>query len=115
MSTQWIDLEFGGGDVEKGQLPGFAAAHIVVKQATTDEDGQAVYLSNQCLGPTELEWEVARLKQELNEILVKGRRAFRDYESRTHEAIRRKQALRAGASSARGEGQHPGPDANPVP
>jgi hypothetical protein len=99
MSTNWLELDFGGGDVEKGQLPG-AVAHIVVKHMK-DVDGEPVYLSHQCVGPNELRWEAGRLKDELDEILAKGERAFRDYQSTTRAAIERKHARKLSVDTER--------------
>lgn len=109
MVGDWLGLKFLGGDVEKGQLPG-AVAYIVVQRAKMDADGDPVHLSNQCFGPNELEWKVTRRKRELDEILVKGRWAFREYESRTCEAIQRKHASKAAADKDTKRVEESGPD-----
>ena len=58
-------LDFRGGDIERGQLPG-AVAHISLRNFSHDESGQ-VHISHDCMGPAELEGEVNRLKAELDE------------------------------------------------
>lgn len=78
MSTYNLDLVFHGGDVEKGELPG-AIAYVGVKQwIENDENGQ-VLISHQCVGPSEWEAEITRLKRELDELLVAEKRAFENY------------------------------------
>jgi hypothetical protein len=88
MSTYTFDLDFGGGDVEQGELPG-AVAYISLKHKA-----EQVHISFQCVGPAELEGEVNRLKAELNEVLRLGRQRFKDYELKTKEAIFRKHEQR---------------------
>lgn len=88
MATYTFDLDFRGGDVEQGQLPG-AVTHISLKSFSRDEAGQ-VHISHQCMGPTELEVEVNRLKVELDVLLRQGRQHFKDYEAKTKAAISRK-------------------------
>ncbi len=89
MAVYIFDLDFRGGDVEQCQLPG-AVARILLKACSRDESG-LVYISNDCMGPTELEVEVNRLKAELDELLRRGRKRFKEYKSRTKDAISRKQ------------------------
>lgn len=83
-----FDLDFRGGDIERGQLPG-AVAYISLRNFSRDESGQ-VHISHDCMGPAELEAEVTRLKAELDKLLRRGLRCFRDYEAKTKEAISRK-------------------------
>lgn len=88
MATNTFDLDFKGGDVKQGQLPG-AIAHIVLKAYKRDESG-LTYISNDCLGPIELETEVTRLKGELDELLRRGRKLFKEYEDKTKNDISKK-------------------------
>ena len=72
-----FDLDFWGGDIEQGELPG-AIARISLKSFSRDKSGQ-VHISHDCMGPVELESEVNRLKAELDEVLRLGRQRFKNY------------------------------------
>lgn len=89
MATYTMGLHFTGGDVEKGQLPG-SVAYITLQRYGQDEETGQILVSHQCVGPTELEAEVGRLKAELDELGRKGRREFQEYGTRTVAAITRK-------------------------
>jgi hypothetical protein len=78
MSTYNLELVFLGGDVEKGELPG-AIAYVGVKQWIEEDENGQVLISHQCVGPSEWEAEITRLKRELDELLVAGKRAFEKY------------------------------------
>ena len=88
MGTWTFDLDFRGGDVTAGQLPG-AVAHISLKNHSLDDSG-VIHVSHQCMGPTEVEAEVKRLKAELDEIAKRGRQKFHRYEADTVKAIEEK-------------------------
>jgi len=88
MKTFTFNLDFGGEDVERGQLPG-AVARVSLKNFSRDKSDQ-IHISADCVGPGELEDEVNRLKAELDEVLRRGRQLFKDYEAKTKAAIRRK-------------------------
>ena len=88
-ATYRFALHFAGGDVRQGQVPG-AVAQIRLQNWTEDDDG-TIFVSAQCMGPTELLHQVNRLKEELDEILRRGKRRFKDYQSETLKAIREKQ------------------------
>lgn len=88
MATFTFDLDFKGGDVKQGQLPG-AIARIVLKGCTGDESG-LTYISNDCMGPSELETEVTRLKVELDKLLRRGRKLFKEYKDKTKNDISQK-------------------------
>lgn len=88
MAVYTFDLDFKGGNVEQGHLPG-AVAHIVLNRCSSDESG-LVYISHDCVGPIELEGEVNRLKAELDELLRRGRKRFKEYKAKTIDAISRK-------------------------
>lgn len=75
--TYTLDLHFAGGDVNKGQLPG-SVAYITLANYSQDESGR-IDVSHQCVGPTELDAEIGRLKAELDEIGRDGRRKFEHY------------------------------------
>lgn len=85
MTTYRFGLYFVGGDVRKDQLPG-AMARIRLDEPLGDEEGN-IFVSNQCMGPSELEGQVKVLKAELDEILQRGIKKFKDYESATLRAI----------------------------
>ncbi len=70
MASYRFGLDFSGGDVNEGQVPG-AQAYIYLKNWTEEDDGK-ILVSNQCLGPSELEGQVEKLKGELDEILQRG-------------------------------------------
>lgn len=89
MDVYTFKLDFKGGNVEQGHLPG-AVAHILLNASTSDEFG-LVYISNDCVGPIELEGEVKRLKAELDELLRRGRTRFKEYKAKSRDAISRKQ------------------------
>ncbi len=85
MATYRFGLRFMGGDVKKGQVPG-AMAQIYLKNGLQDDEGN-ILVSNDCMGPSELEGQVDRLKNELDEILGQGKKKFRDYRVKTGKAI----------------------------
>jgi len=89
MTVYTFDLDFKSGNVEQGHLPG-AVAHIVLKGFSRDESG-LVYISHDCVGPTELEGEVNRLKAELDELLRRGRKRFKEYKAEIVKAISQQQ------------------------
>ncbi len=88
MATYRLGLRFMGGDVEKGQLPG-AMAQIYLKNWLQDDEGN-ILVSNDCMGSSELEGQVNRLKNELDEILRQGKKKFHEYRMKTVEAIDKK-------------------------
>ena len=90
MSTYTFQLDFGGGDVRKGEMPGSVAFVALKTWSSSERDDSVIHVSSQCMGPTELEGEVRRLQRELESVLEVGRRKFADYKRATLEALREK-------------------------
>ncbi len=81
MTTYRFELDFAGGDVSKGELPG-AMAQIRLENWLVADDGR-IFVSNQCITADELAGQVELLKSELDEIARKGGAKFAAYDAGT--------------------------------
>ena len=68
-----LDLEFR--KPEKGNLPGSPRAHIFVKSHTRDERG-LIFITPECVTFNEIDYEIKRLQQELEDIRKRAKEKF---------------------------------------
>lgn len=71
--TYSLDLDFV--KLRKTDLPGPPRAHIYVKTHSSDTR-KLIFISPDCVTMKELEYEIDRLKKELEEIRKKAKRKF---------------------------------------
>ena len=71
--TYSLELDFV--DLSKAELPSPPVAKIFVKTSTRDKDG-FTYITHNCASMGELDHEIDRLKQELEEIRKNARKQF---------------------------------------
>ena len=84
-NTYSLDLVFlSPYPLKKDDLPGHAITEVFVKTHSRDEDGHLL-ITHECVSLRELEHEVNRLRQELDEIIKVAKRKFALHEKREEE------------------------------
>jgi len=74
--TRSLDLEFRSPyPLKKGDLPGHASAHVMVKTFSRRKDGSAI-ITPECVSRREIKHEIDRLKEELEEIRKVAKKKF---------------------------------------
>ncbi len=70
-----LALAFGQSEPRGGESE-FAVARVCLKRWTTDESGEAIYVSPPCVSIEELEEAVRSLHRQLDNVLAEGRQRF---------------------------------------
>ncbi len=84
--THSLDLVFlSPYPLKKGGLPGHANANVMVKWSTRREESGPPLISPDCVSLRELEHEIDRLHEELEEIRKAGKRRFSLHDERGEE------------------------------
>ena len=84
--THSLDLEFFSPyPLKKGDLPGHAIAHVMVKTFGRREENGAPLITPECVNLRELEHYIDALHEELEEIRKAGKRKFAVHDKREEE------------------------------
>jgi len=84
-NTYSLDLQFlSPYPLKKGGLPGHAIAHVAVKSFSSTEDGPPL-ITPECVTLGELEYQIDRLKEELEEIRKAAKKSFALHDKREEE------------------------------
>ena len=70
-----LALDFKRGSHTSGEAS-FPVARVCLKRWTTDESGEAIYVSPPCVSIQELEAAVSSLHRQLENVLAEGRQRF---------------------------------------
>jgi hypothetical protein len=90
MTTHSFDLMFRGDP--KSELAGPPTAYVCLKNYGSTGPENVPLITSDCVSIRELEHEVTRLHNELNQILAKAKRRYTDYDQRQREYLARKKA-----------------------
>ncbi len=75
--TRSLDLEFRSPyPLKKGDLPGHASAHVMVKAWSRRRKDGSPIITPECISRREIEHEIDRLKEELEEIRKVAKKKF---------------------------------------
>jgi hypothetical protein len=84
-NTYSLDLQFlSPYPLKKGGSPSHAIAHVSVKRSHSPKDGPPL-ITPQCVTLAELEYQIDRLKEELEEIRKAAKKSFALHDKREKE------------------------------